>query len=290
MVSYPVVYIVEDENIEDRGLGLENLVDACYGVHEVVHIEDSDRPQASFPPENVEQSLHREYPRQNRSTCRDFPAGCGRRALLDPVDEYQELIECYQDRRVGEKSSEKNRLDQLDSQPTQKDFVKISFKRSRESTLSPSYAKSSYFSNNDEKMRMKPANLNNKKSVRRNVFGKSVYESALIQISRNMTSSSTTFNWGDTVKSNQVDPSLPVSRLGKLFVCSKLVFRKLMRGVEANRSWIPVKKLARRLLFGTSVSDDHERSILAKLNQQFSGQFTSKMEGMVTDLALAREQ
>ncbi|KAF9591384.1 hypothetical protein IFM89_004069 [Coptis chinensis] len=50
------------------------------------------------------------------------------------------------------------------------------------------------------------------------------------------------------------------------------------------------KKLARRLLFGTSVSDDHERSILTKLKQQFGGQFTSKMEGMVTDLALAREQ
>ncbi|KAF9625008.1 hypothetical protein IFM89_017004 [Coptis chinensis] len=31
-----VVDIVEDENIEDRGLGLENLVDACYGVHEGV--------------------------------------------------------------------------------------------------------------------------------------------------------------------------------------------------------------------------------------------------------------
>ncbi|KAF9605862.1 hypothetical protein IFM89_019121 [Coptis chinensis] len=32
----PEPNIVEDENIEDRGLGLENLVDACYGVHEGV--------------------------------------------------------------------------------------------------------------------------------------------------------------------------------------------------------------------------------------------------------------
>ncbi|KAF9609455.1 hypothetical protein IFM89_016454 [Coptis chinensis] len=32
--KYPVVDIVEDENIKDRGL--ENLVDACYGVHEGV--------------------------------------------------------------------------------------------------------------------------------------------------------------------------------------------------------------------------------------------------------------
>ncbi|KAF9603375.1 hypothetical protein IFM89_035620 [Coptis chinensis] len=34
--KYPVVDIVEDENIEDRGLGLENLVDACYGAYEGV--------------------------------------------------------------------------------------------------------------------------------------------------------------------------------------------------------------------------------------------------------------
>lgn len=49
------------------------------------------------------------------------------------------------------------------------------------------------------------------------------------------------------------------------------------------------KKLARRLLFDKSASDDHERSILTKLKQQCGGQFTSKMEGMVTDLTLARE-
>eukprot|EP00897_Mesotaenium_endlicherianum_P010757 jgi/Mesen1/970/ME000012S00535 len=50
------------------------------------------------------------------------------------------------------------------------------------------------------------------------------------------------------------------------------------------------KKLARRLLFDKSANDDHERSILTKLKQQCGGQFTSKMEGMVTDLTLAREQ
>lgn len=49
------------------------------------------------------------------------------------------------------------------------------------------------------------------------------------------------------------------------------------------------KKLARRLLFDKSANDDHERSILTKLKQQCGGQFTSKMEGMVTDLTLARE-
>ncbi|KAI3804647.1 hypothetical protein L1987_26348 [Smallanthus sonchifolius] len=49
------------------------------------------------------------------------------------------------------------------------------------------------------------------------------------------------------------------------------------------------KKLARRLLFDESANDEHERSILTKLKQQCGGQFTSKMEGMVTDLALAKE-
>ncbi|KAG8480930.1 hypothetical protein CXB51_025598 [Gossypium anomalum] len=49
------------------------------------------------------------------------------------------------------------------------------------------------------------------------------------------------------------------------------------------------EKLARRLLFDKSANDDHERSILTKLKQQCGGQFTSKMEGMVTDLTLARE-
>ncbi|GAB4851262.1 hypothetical protein Ancab_030558 [Ancistrocladus abbreviatus] len=49
------------------------------------------------------------------------------------------------------------------------------------------------------------------------------------------------------------------------------------------------KKLARRLLFDKSANDDHERSILTKLKQQCGGQFTSRMEGMVTDLTLARE-
>ncbi|KAK4855124.1 hypothetical protein QYF36_004232 [Acer negundo] len=49
------------------------------------------------------------------------------------------------------------------------------------------------------------------------------------------------------------------------------------------------KKLARRLLFDKSANDDHERSILTKLKKQCGGQFTSKMERMVMDLTLARE-
>ncbi|KAL5718437.1 Cullin-1 [Ranunculus cassubicifolius] len=51
------------------------------------------------------------------------------------------------------------------------------------------------------------------------------------------------------------------------------------------------KKLARRLLFNRSASDEYERSILSKLKQQFGGQFTSKMEeGMVSDMALMKQK
>ena len=66
------------------------------------------------------------------------------------------------------------------------------------------------------------------------------------------------------------------------------------------------KRLARRLLAGGGASagggsstagagagginDDAERGVLARLKQQCGAQFTSKMEGMVTDLALAREK
>ncbi|KAK9927642.1 hypothetical protein M0R45_024818 [Rubus argutus] len=49
------------------------------------------------------------------------------------------------------------------------------------------------------------------------------------------------------------------------------------------------KRLARRLLFDRSANKDHERSIITKMKQQCGGQFTSKMEGMVTDWTLARE-
>ncbi|KAM0042794.1 putative cullin [Helianthus debilis subsp. tardiflorus] len=42
------------------------------------------------------------------------------------------------------------------------------------------------------------------------------------------------------------------------------------------------KKLARWILFDKSANDEHERSILMKLKQQCGGQFTSKMEGMVS--------
>jgi cullin 1 len=50
------------------------------------------------------------------------------------------------------------------------------------------------------------------------------------------------------------------------------------------------KRLARRLLFDNSSSDDRERGFMQRLKQQNGSQFTSKIEGMVTDIALAREK
>ncbi|XP_062027652.1 cullin-1-like isoform X1 [Rosa rugosa] len=49
------------------------------------------------------------------------------------------------------------------------------------------------------------------------------------------------------------------------------------------------KRLARRLLFDHCLSKDHEERILTQMKQQCGAPFTSKMEGMVTDLALSED-
>ncbi|CAH8388345.1 unnamed protein product [Eruca vesicaria subsp. sativa] len=49
------------------------------------------------------------------------------------------------------------------------------------------------------------------------------------------------------------------------------------------------KKLARRLLFDSKVNYEHEISIITKLKVQQGGQYTSKIEGMVKDMELAKE-
>ncbi|KAF7027241.1 hypothetical protein CFC21_039302 [Triticum aestivum] len=49
------------------------------------------------------------------------------------------------------------------------------------------------------------------------------------------------------------------------------------------------KKLGKRLLFDKSANNEHERSLLSKLKQYFGGQFTAKMEGMLTDVSTARD-
>jgi cullin 1 len=49
-------------------------------------------------------------------------------------------------------------------------------------------------------------------------------------------------------------------------------------------------QLAKRLLNQRSTSDDAEKSMIAKLKMQCGTQFTSKMEGMLSDLAVGQEQ
>jgi cullin 1 len=48
-------------------------------------------------------------------------------------------------------------------------------------------------------------------------------------------------------------------------------------------------QLSKRLLYDTSASDDAEKSMIAKLKMKCGAQFTSKLEGMITDLSLAAD-
>ena len=47
--------------------------------------------------------------------------------------------------------------------------------------------------------------------------------------------------------------------------------------------------LQKRLLSGKSVSDDWERTMIAKLKTECGFQFTSKLEGMFQDMRLSKE-
>ena len=49
------------------------------------------------------------------------------------------------------------------------------------------------------------------------------------------------------------------------------------------------KQLAKRLLLARSSSDDAERAMIAKLKLRCGAQFTSKLEGMVTDMNLSSD-
>jgi len=48
-------------------------------------------------------------------------------------------------------------------------------------------------------------------------------------------------------------------------------------------------QLSKRLLYETSASEDAEKSMLAKLKMKCGAQFTSKLEGMMNDLAIASD-
>ncbi|KAK1287642.1 Cullin-1 [Acorus calamus] len=72
-------------------------------------------------------------------------------------------------------------------------------------------------------------------------------------------------------------------------------FDKIVRFLSCVRdkylfSEIYRKNLARRLLNDRNACGDHERSLLVKIKQQLGMQLTSKIEGMINDMKLARDK
>ncbi|KAF9609464.1 hypothetical protein IFM89_016463 [Coptis chinensis] len=95
-MRYLVVDIVEDENIENRGLGLENLVDACYGVHEGVRgdVYGGDTDQTSdfeqpFVPEPDLGKKYAEY--KSKAEEKLYPSCEGPVTTLSAVVELHDL-------------------------------------------------------------------------------------------------------------------------------------------------------------------------------------------------------
>lgn len=76
----------------------------------------------------------------------------------------------------------------------------------------------------------------------------------------------------------EVDTILDKTIIAFRFIAEKDVFEKYYKG-----------HLAKRLLYGRSVSDDAERGMLAKLKAECGYQFTQKMEGMFNDMRVSAE-
>ena len=84
---------------------------------------------------------------------------------------------------------------------------------------------------------------------------------------------------GEKLSETEVEQSL--DRIVQLF--SFLTDKDLFAEIYRNQ-------LAKRLLNQRSASDDAEKLMIAKLNVQCGTQFTSKMEGMLNDLAVGSDQ
>jgi cullin 1 len=84
---------------------------------------------------------------------------------------------------------------------------------------------------------------------------------------------------GEKLSETEVEQSL--DRIVQLF--SFLTDKDLFAEIYRNQ-------LAKRLLNQRSASDDAEKAMIAKLKVQCGTQFTSKMEGMLNDLAVGSEQ
>eukprot|EP00027_Filamoeba_sp_ATCC50430_P010543 CAMPEP_0168562902 /NCGR_PEP_ID=MMETSP0413-20121227/12379_1 /TAXON_ID=136452 /ORGANISM="Filamoeba nolandi, Strain NC-AS-23-1" /LENGTH=717 /DNA_ID=CAMNT_0008594377 /DNA_START=100 /DNA_END=2253 /DNA_ORIENTATION=+ len=80
------------------------------------------------------------------------------------------------------------------------------------------------------------------------------------------------------VSEEEVDQILDKVMMLFRFIQEKDVFEKYYK-----------QHLAKRLLLGRSVSDDAERNMIAKLKTECGYQFTSKLEGMFTDMKLSAD-
>lgn len=87
-------------------------------------------------------------------------------------------------------------------------------------------------------------------------------------------------NGGVGAKMNEVDIDVQLEKLVRLFtyLSEKDVFQEFCR-----------KQLAKRLLLDRSHSDDAERFLIGKLKNACGSHFTSKLEGMITDMNVSRD-
>jgi Cullin family/Cullin protein neddylation domain len=85
---------------------------------------------------------------------------------------------------------------------------------------------------------------------------------------------------GVGAKMNETDIESQLEKLVKLFtfLSEKDVYQEFCR-----------KQLAKRLLLDRSHSDDAERFLIGKLKQSCGSHFTSKLEGMITDMNVSRD-
>merc|ERR1712232_1192732 len=83
---------------------------------------------------------------------------------------------------------------------------------------------------------------------------------------------------GERLSDDQVE--ILLSKMVELFsfLSDKNLFAEIYRN-----------QLSKRLLYETSASDDAEKSMIQKLKMKCGAQFTSKLEGMITDLSLASD-
>lgn len=85
---------------------------------------------------------------------------------------------------------------------------------------------------------------------------------------------------GRGAKMSDADVETELDKLVKLFnyLSEKDVFQEFCR-----------KQLAKRLLLDRSHSDDAERQLISKLKQSCGSHYTSKLEGMITDMNLSKD-